>query len=365
MLIIDMQLGGFICNMKRIKLSAKNKRIILITLCVVLALILVLLIAGTAYMESLFNLINKDVDNSTLSPSEYEDFLQDEDETDPTSTAPIIDPDDVDWGNIENSFNKSENIINIMLIGQDRREGWGRSRSDVMLLCTINKSTKEITLTSFMRDMYVQIPGYQDNRINVCYLLGGMNLLDTCLETNFGIKVDGNVEVDFFGFMDLIDLMGGVDMYLTQKEADYLNQKGNWEVTNEAYTWNLKEGVNHLTGSQALAYARTRNIGNADFDRTERQRKVISALFDKCKDLNVTQLKNILEQVLPMLTTDLSNGEIMQYLFDLVPILSDLKINTQRIPADGTYQFANIRGMEVLLPNLEANRNLLKDCMKE
>ncbi len=352
--------------MKKKKMSARSKRAILITLCVILALVLALLIVGTAYLESLFNLINKDTNSSTLSPSQYEEFLKGTDETiDPTSTTPTIDPTEVTWATIDTTIEDSDKVINIMLIGQDRREGWSRSHSDVMLLCTINKNTKEITLTSFMRDMYVQIPGYQDNRMNVCYLLGGMDLLDACLETNFGIAVDGNVEVDFYGFMDLIDLIGGVDIYLTQKEADYLNRRGNWEVTNEAYTWNLKEGVNHLTGSQALAYARTRNIGNADFDRTERQRKVVSALFDKCKSMGLVKMKKLLEEALPLLTTDLSNSEILQYLLELVPMMSDLTINTQRIPADGTYQFANIRGMEVLLPDLEANRELLKTCMEE
>ena len=352
-------------KMRKNKMSAKSKRTLLIVLCVILALVLALLIVGTAYLESLFGLINKDPDNDFLSPSDYSGPIDDTEPIDPTFEGVTIDPEEVEWGTIGDTIEDSDNIINIMLIGQDRRAGQGRSRSDTMILCTINKSTQELTMTSFMRDMYVQIPGYQDNRINVSYFLGGMELLDKCLETNFGVTVDGNVEVDFMGFMELIDMMGGVDIELTQSEADYLNRKGNWEVTNEAYTWNLQAGVNHLTGSQALAYARTRNVGNADFERTERQRRVISALLQKCKSMNVTQLKNLLEEALPLLTTDLSNREIMGYMLDLIPMLGNLKINTQRIPADGMYQFAWIRDMSVLLPDLAANRELLKSCMEE
>ncbi|MFQ9799037.1 MAG: LCP family protein [Clostridia bacterium] len=100
-------------------------------------------------------------------------------------------------------------MVNILLIGQDRREGEGRQRSDSMILATINKKSQSIYLTSFMRDMYVPIPGYSDNRINAAYAFGGMDLLDDTIETNFGIHIDGNVEVDFSGFKTLIDMMGG------------------------------------------------------------------------------------------------------------------------------------------------------------
>ena len=90
-------------------------------------------------------------------------------------------------------------IVNILLVGQDRLEGEGRTRSDSMILCTFNKRTRELTLTSFLRDLYVQIPGYGGNRINAAYAYGGMELLEQTLEQNFGVQVDGIVEVDFSG----------------------------------------------------------------------------------------------------------------------------------------------------------------------
>lgn len=348
----------------KLNLSPKKKRTFLIVLCALLALILALLIVGTAYFESMLGLINKNPDDSTLSSSELDELLNGDETVDPDFNGVTLSPDDVDWGNGSGNIEVGEGIINIMLIGQDRRSGEGRTRSDVMMLCTINKVDKTITLTSFMRDMYVQIPGYQDNRINVCYALQGMELLDECLKVNFGVTVDGNVEVDFYGFMELIDLMGGVDIYLNSAEANYLNKNGNWGVDGFTY-WTLQEGMNHLTGSQALAYARTRYVGKDDFERTERQRKVISALVEKCRDMNLSQLMDLMKKALPNLTTDLTNQEITNYILDILPMLSNLEIKTQRIPADGTYQAAWIRDMAVLVPDLEANRELLKDVMSE
>ena len=121
--------------------------------------------------------------------------------------------------------------------------------------------------------------------------------------------------------------------------------------------------MNHLTGEQALAYSRIRYIGNGDFERTDRQRKVLTALLDKCRDMSIPELNDLLWTALPMLSTDLTDVQIISYALELLPLIKDLKVQTQRIPADGTFQFANIKNMEVLLPNLEKNRELLKAAM--
>ena len=340
--------------MNRNKLSAKTKRALLIVLTVGLAVVLVMLIAGVAYMENMLNLINRNPDDSTMSASEYEDFMNNQTEdVDPGFTGETIDPGDVDWNVNQDDVKDAEHIINILLIGQDRRPGEGRQRSDVMLLCSLNTKTNELTMTSFMRDMYVTIPGYQDNKMNAAYAFGGMKLLDKCLEQNFAIHVDGNLEVDFEGFKDVIDLMGGVDIYLSNSEANNLIAQG----------YSAFNGTCHLDGEAALAYARNRSVGNGDFSRTARQRKVVSALFEKCKGMSVTQLNKLMEKALPMITTDLTNRQILDYIAQIVPMLGQMKVNTQQIPADGTYKYAYIREMSVLLPDLEANREVLKNIM--
>ena len=335
------------------KKSRKQKS--LIALCCVLAVILVVLIAGTAYMERLFGLMNKTPDDGPMSADEYQQFLEDQrketEEIDPDAT--VVDPGSILWEDVDR-LEDSEEIINLLLIGQDRRPGEGRQRSDAMILCTINRKTNTLTLTSFMRDMYVQIPGYFDHRINACYQIGGMELLDACLEKNFGIHVDGNLEVDFNGFESIIEAMGGVEIKLTEAEANYINSRCGSE---------LKEGSNLLNGQEALTYSRIRYIGNADFGRTNRQRTVLTALVNKCRDLSLTQLSGLVTSILPMLTTDMKNSQIMGYVLDLFPMLSNLTIETQRIPADGAYYNANIDNMSVLVPDLVKNRDILANSI--
>lgn len=333
------------------------KRRVLTIVCIVLAFVLAVMIFVSVYWFQKLNLINR-AQETTLSSEEAQKYLEETDPTVPDFTGPVLSGGDIDWGtDTPPVITSSENIINILLIGQDRREHQGRQRSDAMILCTINKSAKTVTLTSFLRDMYVQIPGYTARKINDSYALGGMKLLDATLEANFGIQVDGNVEVDFDGFMDVIDLMGGVDITLTAEEAQYLNNRGNWEVEDNQH-WELKEGLNHLTGSQALAYSRIRAIG-MDFERSERQRKVLSALFEQVKTLNLIELNSLLDKVLPMITTDMTNTQITGYVMDVASILLDMTVVTQRIPADDTWYFAWVDNLDVIVVNFQKNRELL------
>lgn len=349
--------------------KAKKRRAALITLSVFLALILIILVVVAVYAGNLLSLINRadDVPLETMSDSEYQQMLDSMKETLAEDfTGEVIEEGDVDWEGEVEAIESSEDIINILLIGQDRRSAdQGRQRSDVIILCTVNKPKKTLTITSFMRDLYVQIPGYQDNRINVPYVLGGMDLLDKTLKTNFGVQVDGNVEVDFFGFIDIVNLMGGLDIELTAAEAKYLNKNVSWDVDDgSSKNWNLKEGMNHLTGSQALAYARMRYVGNGDYERTQRQRRVVKQLVEKAKELSISELNLILQYALPMITTDLDNSQIMNYALELFPMLKDLTIETMRIPVNNGYQSTYVREMAVLVPDLSTNRSALKEIME-
>lgn len=249
-------------------------------------------------------------------------------------------------------------MINILLIGQDRRVGQKKNaRSDAMILCTVNRGTKTVTLTSFMRDMYVQIPGKKGNRINAAYATGGIKLLNECLAQNFGVTVDGNVVVDFAAFMDAIDLVGGVDVELSGKEAAYLNtttfkDQSRWET-------GLTEGINHLDGNRALAYSRIRKISGNDFGRTQRQRKVLAALLEKISKLSLPEIHRLLKNVLGQISTDMTNAQILGYVMQLIPDIKNYQIKTQQIPAEGTYRNATIDGMQVLVPDLDKNREIL------
>jgi len=251
-----------------------------------------------------------------------------------------------------------------LLIGQDKREGQSRQRSDSMILATLDKDQKTISLTSFMRDLYVAIPGYSSTRINAAYAYGGMDLLDETLTQNFGVEIDGNVEVDFEVFQVLVDKVGGIDLELTQAEADYICGRDQSVLYPQPLRtdWDLQEGMNHLDGEQALIHARNRSIGNSDYRRTERQQEVLMAAFEKVKDLSAFSIAGLVKDVLPLVTTDLSFTEIIGYVMDVMSIGTG-DIATYRIPEDGAYTPQTISGMQVLVPDLEQNRKYLQQVL--
>lgn len=241
---------------------------------------------------------------------------------------------------------EADNLINILLVGQDRQPGQGRQRSDTMILCSYNPDTNEVSLVSFLRDLYVSIPGgYSDNRLNAAYAFGGFPLLYKTLEQNFGVKIDGGIEVDFNGFTELIDLIGGVDIYLTAKEAPYV-------------ATSCTEGMNHLNGRKALNYARIRKI-DSDFGRTNRQRTLILAVFEKLRHSDRATLMSLMDKAMTMVTTDMTSSSITHLVTTILPKIATVKINTYAVPFDGSYKSTYVRGMAVLVPDNEVIRDKL------
>jgi anionic cell wall polymer biosynthesis LytR-Cps2A-Psr (LCP) family protein len=172
--------------------------------------------------------------------------------------------------------------------------------------------------------------------------------------------------VNFVEFMDIIDYMGGVVINVQSRELNELNKHVKWmEKECERDIDKVQSaGKQTLSGGQALAYARIRKIDN-DFYRTNRQRTVLNKLLEKCKTRSVGQLYDLMKTVLPMITTDMQEGDILGYAAEILPIVSELQVVTQHIPAEGTYTYDN-KGTEenpmyVIIPDIEANRKLLED----
>ncbi|MDO5545005.1 MAG: LCP family protein [Eubacteriales bacterium] len=246
-------------------------------------------------------------------------------------------------------------IVNILLVGQDRREGEQTARSDSMILCTYHRKTGNVTMTSFLRDLYVPIPGHHSNRINAAYSEGGVELLDDTLRENFDLHIDGNIEVDFSQFAQIIDLLGGVELELREDEAAEINKETGSSLT---------AGTQTLNGEQALTYSRIRKLdADGDFSRTDRQRKVMSALLSSYRNIKWTDLLPLMDQLLPLISTDMNYGKLVLLAMEILPKLSDAQITNHRIPADGTFTDEKIDGMAVLSADLEANRQLLRDTL--
>ncbi len=309
--------------------------------------LLLVALVGTLFSRTLGRVVHTG-EPELLTVAQDESFQQDE-----CAGMDTLIPEEVIWTTPE-PVEEKNHITNILLIGQDRRGTTGRGNSDSMIICSINEETNVITLVSLMRDMYVPFPGeYSDNRINAAYPFCGMPLLDQLIEEDFGVHIDGNVEVDFNGFIEVMDLIAPIDIELKRYEVGYMNSGTDWY---------LHEGVNSLNGEQLLRYARIRHVGHADWERTERQRTVLRAAFEKIRSWKMTQLLNLADTVLPYLATDMSNK-------DLLDLLSKVAFNhmtigeTYRLPVEGTYSSEVIRGMMVLVPDLHENGSYLREYL--
>lgn len=343
-----------------------KKRIGIKLLIVLLSVVLVLMVSGVAAVEYVLGKIGSAVDDETFPtiPPESEDFETDPppETTEPTTVTEETNPDGTDpdettqptteettppttapqieWPELEEF--KDDQIINILLIGQDMDANSGVGRSDSMILLSLNKRTNSICMTSIMRDLYVQIPGYSDNRVNAAYRFGGIPLLNATLKKNFGLNIDGNVAVGFDQFQKIIDILGGVDVSLTAAEAAHMRSMG--------YT-NIQDGANHLNGSEALEFCRIRKI-DSDHGRTERQRRVLTALANRAKGIGVGEALAFVNQILPYVKTDLSDAQIVSYATTGLSMLAGGGLKSGKIPQNGDYTSQYIRGMAVMVPNL-------------
>lgn len=235
---------------------------------------------------------------------------------------------------------------NILLIGYEALEYFGGGqRSDSMMIATINTKEKKLKLTSLMRDMYVKIDGYVDQKLNAAYAYGGAKLLTDTIEKNLKIKLDGYVVVGFDNFEWIIDRLGGVEVTLSAEEASYLN-KTNYITKKEYRT--VVPGKQKLNGNQALGYCRVRKVPTingtgSDFGRTERQRMVLSQLFEDYKEVGVLKLLGILNDCLPKVTTNISKEDMSDILENVVENHM-FSLETMRIPVAGTYESVRVGG---------------------
>ncbi len=253
---------------------------------------------------------------------------------------------------------QSVSVKNILLIGVDRRNANDDSRSDTMLMLSVNTATRKILLTSFMRDTYVYIPEKQRNaKLNAACTWGGAQMVMDTIEYNFNIKIDHYMLVDFTMFEDIINGLGGVDVEITEKEAKYMRDK--------VHLKNIQSGESiHLNGREALWYCRIRAL-DSDFMRTKRQRKVMTALIEQVKKTNPIELYQLLGEIVGMIETDMS-PETLTFLA-MSGLLRYLHYDIQQgsVPAEGTWKSKKISGQSVLSVDMAANKEYLEEFIYE
>ena len=254
----------------------------------------------------------------------------------------------------------------VLLIGTDSRDlTQERGRSDSMILLTINDATHEMYMSSLMRDAYVEIPSRGFDKLNAAYSYGGAELLMDTIEQNYNVSVDDYLCVSFSGFAGVIDAFGGVEITLSDAEAQAVNEILQSEVNELMGDEPLSDflpsgGTFVLSGKQALSYARIRYVGNADFERTSRQREVMTQLMESASKRAVQAVPKLMSSALPELSTNMTTPEM--YLLSLrAPFVLGYDLRQQQIPADGTWSAADVGGASVLQVDTQANQVILQN----
>ena len=314
-------------------------------LVIVLAVILVIGALGAWFVVSKMNKIQKaQLAENQLSEEDLAGLLV-EDPTQETETVPTETtepkPTDPDYG-------KMGKVINVLLIGQDAREGEESKNSDTVILITVNKETKKITMTSFLRDSYVTLNNVVDSngkshsgstKLTLAYALGyqwggtlgAMQVMDQVITNNFGPVVDHNIEVNMEAFDACINALGGVTITLDKDEAKYMN---NYFSKFDAEGREFFEGDNLVDGWAAEVYVRTRhaNNGDNDYNRTNRQRQVVAQVLEKVKNMSILELNKLVDQLLPLVATDMTNTDMTNYILEVLPILPEMTLESIQCP---------------------------------
>lgn len=260
----------------------------------------------------------------------------------------------------------SKGVRNILLIGTDSR-GNDRGRADTVILMSINWKARTITLTSFMRDSYVDIPGHGKNKLNASYRWGGAELLMDTLQQNFRVPIDDYVCVDFESFSDIVDSVGGIDLTVTTDEAIAM-QAPMAEVNKltgrpKGTDYLSAGGTYHMNGNQALAYARIRYVGRSDFQRTERQREVIQKIFARAKKLGLSDMNTFASTCAKSVKTNMTKGEMYVLSLQLL-YFATFDIEELRVPMDGAYTSGKTpEGQSVLIVDFDKNIAEIEDMI--
>ena len=264
-----------------------------------------------------------------------------------------------------------ERIFNVLLIGTDERksEFSDSARGDTCILLSINKETMEVKMVSFERGTAMPILSgqYQGQYdwLTHTFHYGGANLMMQEIRECFRVDVDHYVRVNICTFMELIDSVGGIDIELTSAEANYIRTYaekygGEMRVLNQIQ--NVSAGPNHLNGATAMMYVRCRKI-DSDWKRVERQRNVIRVLIEQAKGMSLSEIDSMLNTVLPLAQTNLTEDEITSLLL-LAPKASEITIDQMTLPAQGTYGgMTGMEGRSMYATDFQKNADILKEFL--
>ena len=341
-----MSYHGRFAEQKPKKPKKKAGKVILVIVLILLLVVGAAVAFGVSYYNKMFskmNIVTLDQDLYATYSEETEDPMGMTQTVTETDTLP---EDAVTEETTRPPF-KSDDIINILVVGQASREGEEGHMADTTILVTVNTYDGTVRLSSVLRDSLVSLPSYKTHtagrsKFNMAYQLGyswegiagAMAYTNLTMYHNFGVEVDYNVEISFESFTKLIDYMGGVEIELTEAEAKYLNK-------DDLYVkYDVQPGLQYLDGMAALSYARMRKAdgdGDSDIKRTARQQKLIEILFEKVRNLGLKDLQSVADTLLPLITTTMTPKDVADLMVKMLPHIRGLKFEKGTIPIETTY----------------------------
>ncbi len=248
---------------------------------------------------------------------------------------------------------KDPDIVNILVLGTDSRDiTLDRGRSDTMIVVSYNSKTGEIKLTSLLRDSLIYIEGVGWNRINTAYFYGGVGLAINTVNQLYNLDIQQFVVFDLNGAKNFIDYIGGVELKLTDEELYLYNQY--WGT-------NLEGGIHHCDSKMAMAHLRNREIGS-DFERTRRQRDVITAVVNKIlNEKSTTEIYGIVDYLFSLIKTNISATDLLSYATSVLGNASKLSITSQNVPYSDAYQYGRYNGMSIITFDIESAAKRLNE----
>ena len=267
---------------------------------------------------------------------------------------------------VEDKLSKyDDSITNIALFGIDASDG-GVGRSDSIMIATIDTNNKKLKLTSIMRDSYVNIDGHGLDKINHAYAFGKAELAIKTLNENFDLNISEFAAVNFSTLPKIIDKLGGIELDIDSEELQYINGyiSDLSGINNTSVSPISSTGLQHVNGTQAMAYCRIRYTSGGDYKRTERHREVLSKMFEKILSMSPTSYPSLLNEILPMISTSLSASEIMDLGNEVLKVGST-SLEQERFPLDGYCEGQMIGGVYYLTFDKETTVNQLHDYIFE
>lgn len=373
-------MGEIMARVSDALFGTKKRKIISITVIAILAILLIAYIIVSSVTNSVMNKLtyvsDEELDSLMASGTDVSD-------TDVVSGADTLTAEEIAAAEAmmaESSvtdLTADKDIYNILVLGSDTRtkDVKLKTRTDVIILLTINKNTQKIVMSSIMRDSWVSVPGSGSKKINAACAKGGPKLAVQTVEKNFGVKIDKFVMVNFYTFINVVDALGGVTVDLSKDEMNTMNNYINelntkWGRDLDADKMTEYGDGMHLNGMQAMGYVRNRynydatSGENNDQARTARQREVLGKLIEKAKQTSIGDLLDIINEIADYVATDMTKDEIISLAKNSLTY-KDYKVEQHRIPVDGSYKGGIFDGKYKMLLDFDKNKAKLHSWMTE